>query len=171
MIIFWMNKIVHVLIKAIGLLIQVFLKAGGWILAAMAVLIGVEVIMRNMFKQSITGSFDIIEYMMAIIITSGIAYCALVKGHINADILLKRLPEPKQAIINSITGFLSFGLMCLVTWQTFKHMSTVYDSKITSGVLYIPQFPFIGVVGFGFVLLTIILLKDWIELLLRWRRK
>ena len=139
---------------------------GAGVLAVMMFLTASDVILRK-FKIPIMGTDDITAFMMAILISFGLAYCAIRKGHVRVDLIVEHLPSRAQAIIDTITSLLGFGLCTLITWQSFANMVSVYNSGATSWTLNIIAFPFAGLVAFGFVWFTLVLLADFINAISR----
>ncbi|MEW6669584.1 MAG: TRAP transporter small permease [Thermodesulfobacteriota bacterium] len=140
---------------------------GVGVLALMMFLTAADVILRYLFNRPIVGAFDLTEYMMTILISFGLAYCAMMKGHVTVDLIVSRLPQRVQAVIDCVTGLLSLGLFSLISWQCFVNVKLLYASGVTSTVLLIPVFPFVGVIGIGSAMLTLILLTDFLESLSR----
>ena len=143
----------------------VFLKAGGWTLAGMMVLTAADVFLRAVFNSPITGAIDITVCLMPILTISGLAFVSITRTHINADILVRKLSPRTQKVIETITTFLSFVFCLLVSWQSFLNMKAVSDQGVTTGVLPIPVYPFVGLVGVGMLLVTVALLKDFFALI------
>ncbi len=154
----WLNRVVR---PSSGVLHSV----GVGVLAAMMLLTVADVTLRKVFNRPIVGSFDLTEYMMAIVVSLCLAYCAVNKGHVRVGLVVERLPQRVQAVIDSITGLFSFALFSLITWQCFIYMKLLIASGLTSTVLYIPVFPFVGVVAFGSAWLSLALLVDFFEFL------
>ncbi len=146
---------------------NVLYGVGLGVLALMMFLTAGDVILRYVFDRPIVGAFDLTQYMMAVFVGFSLAYCAVQKGHVSIDLVVSRLPQRAQAIIDSVTSLLSLGLFSLITWQCFVYMKVVYNSKLTSTVLLIPVFPFVGLVGFGSAILTLVILTDFLESLSR----
>lgn len=154
----WLNRVVSPVSKVTH-------RIGVGVLAVMMFLTAGDVTLRYVFNKPIPGSFDLTEYMMAIVVAFSLAYCAVMKGHVRVDIVVARFPQRAQAIIDIITGLISIGILSLITWQCFVHMKALSASKVTSSVLYIPSFPFAGLVGFGSALFTLVLLTNLIDYL------
>jgi TRAP-type transport system small permease protein len=138
---------------------------GGVALTMMMLIVGVDVFSRDVFNVSITGAFELTELMMGLVVSCGLAYCAMMKRHISADVLVSRLPERAKSVTKAVTAFISLGVTTLITWQCFVNMKATIGFGINSSILHIPIFPFIGVAGLGFGLFTLILLKDFLEIL------
>jgi TRAP-type C4-dicarboxylate transport system permease small subunit len=145
-------------------------KAGGWALAGMMVITAGDVFFRSVFNHPIRGTIDITECLMPILTSSGLAYVAITKSHINADVLFRFLSRRVQLVLNIFTGFFSFVFSALVSWQSFVNMRAEAGFGVTTGVLPIPIYPFVGIVAYSMLLLTGVLLRDLLELLLELKR-
>jgi TRAP-type transport system small permease protein len=163
----WLGQTAGLLGSLVKPISWVFQKIGGIILALMMILTTLDVILRDTINKPITGTFDLTEYMMAIMVSFGLAYCAILKGHINADVVIVHLKPRVRIILETITTFLSLVFISAVTWQLFVHMKAEMVFGLKSSVLPIPVFPFVGVVGVGMALFSLVLLKDLLLLLSR----
>jgi len=100
---------------------------------------------------------------MLIVVAFGLAYCAVLKGHVRVELVVERFPQRTQAIISSFTYLLSLGLLLLITRQCIVYMKMMLDSKLTSAVLLIPVFPFVAILALGMAVLLLTLLVDFIK--------
>jgi len=139
---------------------------GAGVLTVMMLLTASDVTLRQV-KIPIMGTDDITAFLMAILVSFGLAYCAIRKGHVRVELIVERLPRRVQAIIDTVTTLLSLGLCTLITWQSFINMVSVYTSGATSWTLNIIVFPFAGVVAFGFAWFTLVLLADFLNAIVR----
>jgi TRAP-type C4-dicarboxylate transport system permease small subunit len=146
---------------------RVLLVLGMMMLGAMMFLTATDVILRYLFNRPVSGAYELIEYMMAIVVPFGIAYCAYQRGHVAVDLLVVRFSKRLQAAIGTITSFLTLGLFVLITWQNLRYIREQYDSQLTSAVLLIPVYPFIAIVTVGTAVFCLILLRDTIEFLMK----
>ncbi len=159
----WLSKAADLLNRLVRPASGALHSIGISVLGLMMLLTAADITLHYVFNRPIVGSFDLSEYMMAIVVSFSLAYCAIMKGHVKVDMVVSRLPQRVQAIINSITGFVGFGLFSLVTWQCFVYMKLLFASKVTSSVLHIPPYPFAALVGFGSAWLTLALLADFFD--------
>jgi TRAP-type C4-dicarboxylate transport system permease small subunit len=159
-----LNKLVHPAVRALH-------GAGVGVLAVMMVLTAADVTLRYVFNRPIVGSLDLTEYMMAIVVSFSLAYCAFLKGHVRVDLIVDHLPQRLQAVIDSITCLLGVFLFSLITWQGFVYVGILIDSGVKSTVLLIPRFPFVGLVCLGSGFLTLVLLANFLEFLSQAVRK
>jgi len=138
-----------------------------WILTAMMLLTAIDVCMRYLFKSPVTGSFELIEFMMAMLIPFSIVFCASEKSHVQVDLIVERFPKGIRSFFIFAANLLSLVLFVLITWQTVIYIIEEYDSKLTSAVLYIPLYPFIGIMALAFLVLSSILLAELLNHLAR----
>jgi TRAP-type C4-dicarboxylate transport system permease small subunit len=132
-------------------------------LAVMMLLTTADVFLRYVFDKPITGSYELIQFMMAITVSLGLAYCGLEKGHVTIDVLTSHFPERIQAIIDSIVGFLGLLVAAVMTWQGCIYVLTIGESHLLSSVLLIPVYPFVAIVAFGLALYAIVLVLHLLE--------
>jgi len=161
----WLQKVADFLTKFNRPLVAFVKYVALWVLAMMMFLTFVDVLFRYIFNSPVPGAFELIEFMMGIVVTFSVAYTAHKKAHIGVDLLLVNLQERTVKRIGVVTSFLSLGLFILICWQTYILIIEEYSSKIISAVLYIPVYPFIATVTVGFVVLCLVLLAEFLGLL------
>jgi len=144
----------------------ILLFFGAGVLALMMFLTMTDVVLRYIFGSPIIGAYEVMEYMMAIIIPFGIVYCAHERGHVSVDVLFDLLSQRIQTILNCITSLVVLGLFLLVAWQNTLLIIETYEERLTSSVLYIPTYPFVIAVALGFAALCLVLLIDFLNFLM-----
>ena len=167
----WLSRAADSLNKLVHPAARVLHGAGVGVLALLMLLTASDVTLRYVFNRPIVGSYDLTEYMMAIVVSFGLAYCAFFKGHVSVDIIVSHFPQRVQAVIDSITGLLAVTLFSVITWQSFVYMQLMFDSGLKSSVLLVPKFPFVGLVCLGSAFITIVLLANFLEFLSQAVRK
>lgn len=133
------------------------------VLFAIMMLTATDVLLRYILKQPIMGTIEIVEFMMAVLISFGLAFCALDDGHVSVDLLVKNFSIKKQKIIDCVTSFISFVFFTLITWQNIIYIKDNYLSKLESPVLLLPVYPFIALTAMGLAALTLALLLVFIR--------
>ena len=159
----WLDKAASYLGKIVYSASGVLNRIGVSILAAMMVLTTWDVVGRYFFSLPVRGGMELTEYMMAVVVAFGLAYTAVHKGHVSVDLVIMRLRPRAQAVLNSITYFLSLGLFALIAWRSFAYGEILRSGGFTSSVLYIPQYPFAYVIAFGSVMLCLVFLVNLLE--------
>jgi len=131
------------------------------VLTAMMFLIMTDVVLRYVFNRPIMGAYEIIEYMMAVLISFAVAYCAYKRSHVSVDIVFDRLPSKPQSILEGLGSLIILILFIFIAWQNILYIKETYDQKLTSAILYIPTYPFVGAVAVGFVGLCLVIFIDF----------
>ena len=162
----WLDRTSDLLYSVVRPVSVVLQGVGAGVLVVMMLLTASDVTLRR-FKFPIMGTDDITAFLLAILVSFSLAYCAIRKGHVQVEVLVEHLPSRAQAIIDTITTLLGLGLCTLITWRSFVNMVSLYTSGATSWTLNIITFPFAGLVAFGFVWFTPVLLADFLNNLAR----
>lgn len=138
-------------------------SVGMVLLAAMMFLTAADVILRYSLNKPIQGSYELTQFMLAIIVAVGLSYCAVEKGHVNIDIITIRMPPRTRAIVDSVTGLLGLIVAGLMAWQTCIHIIMLQKSGLVSTVLLIPVYPFVAIVAFGIIFFFVVLIVQLLE--------
>lgn len=159
----WLSRLAGRIKGFLSPAVKIMHSAGAGVLLAMMLLTASDVTLRYIFNRPILGSLDLTEYMMAIVVSFSLAYCALEKGHVKVDIIVSNFPRRVQAIFDCFTNLFSLFLLILITWQSLANMWLLYKSGLKSTVLLIPRFPFAGLVFLGCAFFTLVLLVNFLE--------
>jgi len=136
-----------------------------WIAAAavafMMLLITADVVLR-FFRSPIPGTYEIVSFTGAVVISFALPYTSVQKGHIAVDFLMVRLPWIVRVVVNAINAFLSMILFIVISWQSIEYAQSLQRSGEVSATLQMPTYPFVYGVAFGTAMLALVL---FIELL------
>ena len=130
---------------------------GSYCLLAMVFLTTIDVGMRYAFNKPLSGTYELMEYLMVILVSFALAYTASSKAHIRITVLTNILPIRVQAVIACLMDLASLSLISLVAWQSLVHTFDKFKAGTESSVLQIPVYPFIFLVtvGMGTFFLTV----------------
>jgi TRAP-type C4-dicarboxylate transport system permease small subunit len=93
---------------------------GAGVIFALMLITGIDVIGRYLFQRPLVGAFEMSELALAIMVLFGWGYNQAIKGHIDIDLLYKRLPLSVQTILDFLTPLLGLALFSFVSWQAVK---------------------------------------------------
>ncbi len=119
-----------------------------------------DVMGRSFFNKPIPGTFELSEYMLAVIVLLGAAYTQQVKGHVGVDFLTSRYSAKTQAVLQAVTTFAGLLIIAILVWQGY--LEGIHE-KAVSDQLRVPQWPFKLLVAVGGLLLWLELLLDFIS--------
>ena len=143
----------------------ILIAIGAAILFLMMLLTALDVGLRYIFNRPLPGAFELVEYMMAIVIPFSIAYCAQERGHVSVELILGRFPKKVQVAVECLMTFVAMIFSIIVAWQNFLYIGEVYHSHLTSSVLLIPTYPFVIPVVLGIATFALMLLLHLIEMI------
>jgi TRAP-type C4-dicarboxylate transport system permease small subunit len=119
-----------------------------------------DVVGRSFFNKPLAGTFELSEFMLAVIILLSAAYTQQVKGHVAVDFVTSRFSPKIQKGLQVITTVLSLLIVGVMVWQGF--ILGIGETEVTDQ-LRIPKAPFKILVGLCGGLLWLQLLFDLLD--------
>jgi TRAP-type C4-dicarboxylate transport system permease small subunit len=139
-------------------------------LAQVALVLVMLVIVANILLRAvwrpITGSYEMVEILGAILLSLGVAHCAVLKSHVAMTFLVERMRPLNRAISDFCTTLISCFFLGYISWGIFKYAAKVYSRGLNTTSLEIPLYPVYFLVGFGIFVLALVSLMEWINSLL-----
>ncbi len=126
--------------------------------AAMMFLVSAHVLMRYFFRVPLTGTYDIMAFMMLIGANFSLAWVQNKKGHISIDLI--KYPKPAWLVINAVNMLLCAGMTLVICWRSIIEAQIRYLSHAATGVLGIPPYPFLYLIAIWFFVFGLMLLLD-----------
>ena len=137
-----------------------WLSAAG--VAFMMFLTTADVILR-FFKSPIPGTYEIVSFTGAVIISFALPYTSVQKGHIAVDFLVMRLPWTVRIIVNAVNAFIAMIFFAVVSWQSVEYAQSLQRSGEVSATLQMPTYPFVYGVAFGTAMLVVVLFVEFLR--------
>ncbi len=134
---------------------------GAGVLVLMMFLSAMDVLLRYFLNRPIAGAMELTQYMMLITVVSGLAYCTVDKAHIRVEVLIERCPQKMRTVLYTATSLLTFGLFLLIATQAFRYARMLFESGLTSPVLFIPAYPFAIALALGLVVFCVALIAEF----------
>lgn len=163
----WLSRVGQFMEKAIFPISRFLQMLGQFILVLMVLITVVDVFLRYVLNRPILGSYELTEFMMAILVFASVGYAMAVKGHVVVDLVITRLPKRAQALVECITSLIAFILFAIVTWRNVLHARTAWQRHDVTAELFIPISPFILFVALGIAVLSLVLFVHFIQSLAR----
>lgn len=158
-----LKRVVSIIDKALSTTTLRVSNFGQVVLIALVLLTVVHVTLRRAFHSPLSGTLEISQVMLVVVVFFSVAHCGVKKSHVSIDALLSRFPPRVQAIVNSITGLLGVLLFSAMGWGSIDTALRLMGTHRVTGILPIPIYPFYFVVAFGSLLLALVLLFQFID--------
>lgn len=141
-----------------------FLVEKSFLLAAvclvlMVIPVTVDVILRSFSNLSLSGTVEIEEVVMLMLVTLSLASPQLKQQHIDMDFFFPHFPKFLQRLLYVFHWTVSIVLIALVTNEIVAVGIERFVHKQFTDVLFIPLFPFYFTAAFGMLLLGMALFK------------
>lgn len=141
----------------LGPVTKMFALLVGYAVLGMTLMIGLEILLRAMFRISLQGADEIGGYVLAIMTTAGAAYTLLECSHTRIEILTERLPSMVKAVLNTVAASLMAAMAMFLAWRAVVTVQESIYYKSLSGTplmtpLWLPQ----GLWAAGMVLFAIV---------------
>jgi TRAP-type C4-dicarboxylate transport system permease small subunit len=139
-----------------------FTLIGGVALLALTAIACINMAFRPL-GYPLKGAYELVGFLGAMVVALPLAYTQLSRSHISVDILLPYYSKRTKKIINAINSFLCTIFFITVTWQSTQYATTIWKRGETSETLRIIYYPFVYVLAICSLLLSLILLFDFIR--------
>jgi TRAP-type C4-dicarboxylate transport system permease small subunit len=149
-----MQKSVSGIIKKIFSITDML--AGVCFFSVMALVLA-NIIMRNVFKQPIKGTVEMVGLLIATGLGLALANCEMLDGNIAMDVVTEKLSRGTQKIIEIVTYFIALSFWAIVVWRVFIYANTSYINGRVTSTASIPIYPFIFILGFNVLCLCVAL--------------
>jgi TRAP-type C4-dicarboxylate transport system permease small subunit len=137
---------------------------GMLIVIGMAILTGLDVGGRYLFKSPIKGAFELTEVLLSSIVAFGIAATTAAEEHITVDAFSVKLKPSVQRILKLIANFIGLLVFAVLVWQGILSGRDSINAREQTEVLGVPISPFRLVLVFGFFLSLMVLIYKTISL-------
>lgn len=167
----WLSSVGDMLEKTVYPIGRFLHRLAQVILALMVLLTVTDVCLRYIFNNPITGSYELTEFMMVVLVFASVGFTQSVKDHVSVDLVVTKLPDRVRALLEAITCLLAFGLFALAAWRNVLHTGTTWERHDVSAELFIPVSPFVLFVALGLAVLSLVLLVQFFQSLARVLKK
>jgi TRAP-type C4-dicarboxylate transport system permease small subunit len=134
-------------------------------LVVMMVLTCSDVFMRYLFNSPITGTYDLVGLLGAVLASFAMPYTMLKRGHVAVEILIQSLSRGKQLVIDTFTHLLGVSLFLVLVWQAILLSRDMKAAGEVTPTLLLPFYPILycmSVCFFGLCLAILVnLLHIW----------
>lgn len=107
--------------------------AGAMLFAAMAVLVCVDVFMRNVGMGNISWGVEMTEYMLMVATFLAAPWLLYLNDHIRVDIIVRGVSAPAARVLELITDAFGFIVCAVLAWQS---VVVAQDAAAQGGMVF-----------------------------------
>lgn len=124
-------------------------------LLLMMLLTAADIVGRGVFNNPIRGTYELTQYMLAVIVLLGIGYVQQTDHLIRVTVFAAKLHPRAQFFISAIFNVVAIVFFALVVWQGFTESLGSLRLKKASDILHIPAYPFELLIPVGALLIAV----------------
>jgi len=144
----YLNKIVSPVSLGLAIISMV-------VIVLVVLLVVVDVSLRRIFNSPIEGSHDLQMLAFSIIVFLPLAWCAIHRGHVELDLITRRLSNTARRYLEAIMMFITTAILALMSWQLLVQGTKLQASNAETAILEIPMHPFIYLATVGSIILVL----------------
>ncbi len=131
-------------------------------LAAMMMIVVINVVGRYVFLRPLEGDFELVGLLLVIAGSWGMGYCQLLKGNIRINIIIDLFRPRGQAILNFIAYLICLATAGMICWQTLLRVQEYMNKELgyVTETLSLLFWPFMLMMAIGLGWLCVVFLID-----------
>jgi tripartite ATP-independent transporter DctM subunit len=136
--------------------------------AALVVMMGItvaDVVLRNLFSVVVPGGMEMTGLLTILVVLSTLGLVEIEKNHIRVDLVLRMLPEFVRIPTNAGGLLLALVMMVITAAQILKQVSYLKHNEIVTGLLGVPEWPFVLAAAVFVALFALALLANLFDAL------
>lgn len=124
-----------------------------------------DVVLRNLIRKPIVGTFEIVGLSGAVVIGFAIPITSWLRGHIFVDFFVHKFSRTGQAIFNITTRVLGILLFFLIAWNLYLYANGLYASGEVTLTRHLPFYPIAYGLAGCCIIQCFVLIADIVKIL------
>jgi TRAP-type transport system small permease protein len=112
-------------------------------LALLMFLTVADIIGRYLFNRPVSGTFELTEMSMVLIVFLALGLAQHDKEHISLDLAYNYFPPWPKKIVDYFADLINLLVVGAVTWQLFEYSVRMAEGNYITAVLKLPIHPFV----------------------------
>jgi TRAP-type C4-dicarboxylate transport system permease small subunit len=112
-------------------------------LALLMFLTVVDVVGRYLFNRPLTGTFELTEMSMVLIVFLALGLAQHHQEHISLDLAYIHFPSWLKKATDLTVDLVNLAIVGAMTWQLYNYFVRMRDGNYTTAVLQLPIHPFV----------------------------
>lgn len=132
----------------------------GIILLGIMAFVCCNVLMRIFLGAPISGVVEFVGFFTSIVIGLALANCGATGGHVAVEYFYEKFPLKVQYVLKIVLGFISAAFLFFAAYQVGVYAVSILQSGQKSATTLTPFWPFVLIVGFGVLVLGLVVLAQ-----------
>lgn len=153
-------------IRSIRWLSRILNWVAGGSLVGMMGITSADIVMR-LFRRPILGTYDIVEFLGAMVVAFAMAQTTIKQGHVSVQVVVVRFSPRVQKFVYLTTHLLSIALFALLAWECVRYGNDLQASGEVSMTLQLPFLPLLYGIAMSAAMVCLVLVADILLVLTR----
>lgn len=130
---------------------------------ALVVLMGLtvaDVVLRNLFSVVVPGGLELTGLLTILVVLSAVSVVEIERNHVQVDLVLKAMPGFARRPTVAGGLILAFAVMLVTAFQIVGQVLYLRENGIVTGVLGLPEWPFVAAAAVFLLLFALALLAN-----------
>jgi TRAP-type C4-dicarboxylate transport system permease small subunit len=159
-------------VEQFSLVINRFLTHIGSIgLALLMFLTVADVCGRYLLNRPVSGTFELTEMSMVLIVFLALGLAQHHNEHISLDLAYNHFPSWLKKVTDLSVELINFVVLVAMTWQLYNYFVRMLDGNYTTAVLQLPIYPFVIVALAGTAAYVLAIICDLGKSFRKFRRE
>lgn len=137
----------------------------GVALTLMLVLVIADVVGAKVFRSPIPGGIELTAFLGVVVIGFAVAETQVMRGHIEVEFLVSRLPKMGQRVVASIIYPSSVLLFGFLAWKCFDFGYSLQSRGEVSMTQGVPFYPLLYGLALSSIVVCLVLVVQYINVL------
>ncbi|MGV0820853.1 TRAP transporter large permease [Martelella sp. AMO21009] len=143
------------------------ITVGGLAIVLLMGLTVADVILRNLFSLVVPGGLELAGLLTILVVLAAVSVVEIERNHVQVDLVLDALPEYARTPTLAGGLMLALAAMMITTVEIGKQALYVKGNGIVTGVLALPEWPFVAAAAVFLFLFAVALLANLLGALAR----
>jgi len=129
----------------------------------MASLIVIDIVLRRFLNAPISGLIEIETFLLTVLFFLSLPFTTSRDGHVSVDLLKNKFSLKLNVFLGAVFSLFAICFFGIVSWQNVVRAIEAFHAGESSDVRAWPLYPFLLLSSFGFALMTLVLIKGFLE--------
>jgi TRAP-type C4-dicarboxylate transport system permease small subunit len=144
---------------------------GSIALALLMFLTVADVFGRYLLNKPVSGTFELTEMSMVLIVFLALGLAQHNREHISLDLAYNYFPSWLKKAVDVIVDVVNLVVVVAITWQLYQYSIRMLDGNYTTAVLKLPIHPFVLAAVAGTATYVLAIIADLGKLIRKSRRE
>jgi TRAP-type transport system small permease protein len=144
--------------------VKVMMVLGCTCIMAMMLLVTADVTGRYVLKHPVPGADELVGLLLMCISACAFVYTQSFHAHVKVELILDRLKARVRKFFDLGANLIALSMLAIITWRLFvaarAYALNLVGNNIITQTLEIPFYPFLLILGFGFLAFGLVVLRD-----------